>query len=346
MKAALQRYARRLWAGRGGPVAGIVRLLLLPAEWAWRGVTVIRNLRYDRTGGEAVPGLSVISVGNLAVGGTGKTPVASWVVRQLVAFGRRPVVLHGGYGRDEPLLHARWTPDVPVVTGRDRVTGGHRAADLGADVAVLDDGFQHRRIARDLDLVLVAVEDPFPGPCLPRGPYREGPRALLRADGVILTRKTASEEDARALAGRIAALLPGVRLLGALRLTIDGLIPLDGGVGRPAPGAQALVVTAVGRPSSVERSVAEALGADVDLVSYADHHDFTRQEAVAARARAGTRPIVVTEKDAVKLEAFAEALGECYVARQTIEWDWGEDDVRGAVQAALQGPARTNRSAP
>ena len=290
-----------------------------------------RNQHFERTAIVSVSGLRVISVGNLAVGGTGKTPIASWVVRELAGVGKHPALLHGGYGMDEPELHRRWTPDVPVIVERDRVAAAHEAMLQKADVVVLDDAFQHRRLARDVDLVVLAVEDRFPGPVLPRGPYREPPGSLERASAIVLSRRTASESEARSLAERLQGLVPEVPVIACAHLHPGQWKPLAAPSAAPVDGRSvgpALVLTAVGRPDAVRGGVAEIVGSEVTLLAYADHHEFSESEVLDARRRAGRRPIVVTEKDAVKLEPFADELGICYVMEQSLRWDWGEDAVR------------------
>ena len=108
-----------------------------------------------------------------------------------------PALLLSGYGTDEVLLHRSWNPSVPVLADPDRVAGARRAVRDGASTVVVDDGFQHRRLARDLDIVLLSVEDPFPGGVLPVGPYREPAESLARAHAIVLTRRGASIEAAR-----------------------------------------------------------------------------------------------------------------------------------------------------
>lgn len=341
MMSLLQRFARRLWRGEAGVWGAVVSVLLLPLEWAWRYTVMRRNHHFERTAIVSIGGLRVISVGNLAVGGTGKTPIASWVVRVLQDAGKRPALLHGGYGLDEPELHRRWTPDVPVIVERDRVAAAHEALDRGAGVVVLDDAFQHRRLGRDVDLVVLAVEDRFPGPVLPRGPYREPTGALERASGIVLSRRTASETEARALADRVRSLVPDVPVIACAQLKPGEWRPLAAPSAEPIDGRSvgpALVLTAVGRPDAVRRGVSDIVGANVTLLAYADHHEFSESEVLDARRRAGHRPIVVTEKDAVKLEPFADELGVCYVMEQALTWDWGEDAVRSLISAGGKAP--------
>ena len=349
MNAAMQGLARRLWSDEGGVAGSLLSGLLLPAEWVWRFAVSVRNRRFDWTAPTVVQGLCVVSVGNLAVGGTGKTPITSWLAKAVAEMGGRPAILHGGYGRDEPMLHERWTPDVPVFVDRDRVAGGRRAVEQGVDVAVLDDAFQHRRIARDVDLVVLAVEDPFPGPLLPRGPYREPVASLERADAILLSRRTATDEAAVAMADRVRALVPGTPVVACAHLEPAGLRPLASpawanvrtgstdGVALPALG-RVMVLTAVGRPDTVLENVSRVVAGDVTLRAYGDHHEFSRGDVRDARRRAGGQPIVVTEKDAVKLERFADELGTCYVIQQTLTWDWGEQDLCSLLSVA--GPGR------
>ena len=191
MKAALSVFARRWWAGKAGMRGYLLSGLLAPASWAYGLLVSMRNGAYERDVGERVPGLRVISVGNLAVGGTGKTPLSAWVARFLSDRGVATAIVSRGYGRDELVLHRQWNPEVAVEADSDRILAAVRARDAGAAVAVLDDGFQHRRLARDLDLVILAAEDRFPGRLLPTGPYREPAASLARADVILVTRRTA-----------------------------------------------------------------------------------------------------------------------------------------------------------
>src|SRR5262245_13262679 len=180
------------------PWATVTRALLAPASVLYGGVTGIRNSLYDRgTFASVTSSIPVVSIGNLAVGGAGKTPLSAWVASELASRGAHPAIVMRGYGDDEPRVHALLNPDVPVVVNADRVAAVQVAAARGADVAVLDDAFQHRRIARIEDIVLVSA-DGWTGSVrlLPSGPWRESPRALKRASFVIVTRKAASSDKA------------------------------------------------------------------------------------------------------------------------------------------------------
>src|SRR5438876_5539483 len=186
-----------LISGRArGVGSSLCRLALSVASGPYGSAVHLRNWCYDRgwlpTHRPPVP---VISVGNLTAGGTGKTPCVEYLARFLQARGLRPAVLSRGYrgnGRpnDEALILEANLPDVPHLQGKDRVTRASQAVRVfGADVLILDDGFQHRRLRRDLDLVLIDAMNPWGhGRLLPRGLLREPISSLRRADAVIVTR--------------------------------------------------------------------------------------------------------------------------------------------------------------
>lgn len=334
MRSLLERSARRWWAGTGRGAPAIVVGLLAPLSWLWRAVTAVRNARYDRSGAAvSVPGLHVVSVGNLAVGGTGKTPVAAWIARYHRARGRTVAVLLSGYARDEVLLHRRWAPDLTVIADRDRVAAARRAHDHGAGVAVLDDGFQHRRLARTVDIVLLAAEVPFPGRLMPLGPYREPPSALERATAVVITRRTASEAEARAFAERIEAGWPG-RVKACARLVGGSWADLRG-VARRAPEGDVLAVAGVGRPEEFGATVRALLPGNVQIEAFSDHHEYSRNDVAGIVRRAAGRSLVVTEKDAVKLVEHEQLVTDACVLRQAVEWDWGEAAVAALLEAGV-----------
>ena len=293
-----------------------------------------RNRRYDRVGGARLEGIRIASVGNLAVGGTGKTPLTAWMARELSDRGARPAVLMRGYGHDEALLHRRWNPDVDVVVGPDRVAGAHIARARGAGVAILDDGYQHRRLARDLDLVLLAVEDPRPVRVLPAGPYREPWSGLGRADAVVLTRRRASLAEAEALARAVEAEFPGL-VRAAVRLAPGAWTDLEGTPSAPPRGPM-LAVAAVARPEAFRADVEERSGEPVELLAFADHHEYTASDTRKIARRAAGRTVVVTEKDAVKLVPHGDALGGARVISQELRWDWGQEAI-GTLLDELAG---------
>lgn len=332
---ALHELARRWWAGELGGAGRALDALTAPAEWLYRGATAARNHVYERKvlhSGHA--GVTVISVGNLTVGGAGKTPVAAWLLQVLLRRGRRPALLHGGYADDEPALHRLWAPDVPVIAERDRLRGAARAVAAGADVLVLDDAFQHRRIARDLDLVLVSAERWTPSPrLLPRGGWREHPAALARADVVGITRRTASRARAQEVSRAIAAFAPNAPLV-EFRLAAAGWQDGDGAPAEP-PGP-AFAVTAIAEPMAFLENAAEAGAVIGGQRSWPDHHAYKAEDAAAVMREAGALPIVTTAKDWVKLSSLLPA-ARVRVLRQEVIIESGGEALERALESVLRG---------
>jgi tetraacyldisaccharide 4'-kinase len=335
MNGKLSTFVRRSWVGQGGVPGYLLSGMLAPASWVYGSLVSMRNRVYDRRGGVRVRGLRVVSVGNLAVGGTGKTPFAAWIARFLSEHGTTAAIVSRGYGRDELLLHRRWNPQVHVEAHPDRVLAAERARDAGVTVVVLDDGFQHRRLARDLDLVLLAAEDPFPGRLLPTGPYRETAASLARADVILVTRRTASSERALAILQRARDFAPS-RLVGVVRLAAGGWLDL-GGKQIVAPSSDALVVAAVARPEDFRENVAVLLGREVALLAFPDHHEYRDDDIRRITTVADGRSVVMTEKDAVKLAPWASELPDAHVLTQRIVWESGRDELEMRISEAVGG---------
>jgi tetraacyldisaccharide 4'-kinase len=191
---------------RRGAGAAIVRGVLRLVEPCYAAAVRWRNWRYDR-GATKVhrAGVPVVSVGNLTLGGTGKTPVVRWIAQWLYNRGARAAVVSRGYGakrgaaNDEALELRRLLPDVPHFENPDRLAAAREAvATMGCQAIVLDDGFQHRRLARDLDVVLLDALEPFGfGHVFPRGMLREPITGLRRADVVVLSRADLLDAERR-----------------------------------------------------------------------------------------------------------------------------------------------------
>jgi tetraacyldisaccharide 4'-kinase len=296
----MSRAIERIWAA-DGPAAWA----LTPLSWLFGAATGARNLLFDLGLLRAHPlGLPAVSVGNVSVGGTGKTPVAAWVAAQLLELGAHPAILLRGYGDDEPLVHARLNPGIPVIANPDRVAGAAEAKAKGATVLVLDDAFQHRRAARDLDVVLVAAEQGEAHRLLPAGPLREGRRALRRANLVVVTRKSASLAEAEGVAAGWTG-FAGAPPTAVLALHPGPLRPVEpSGASLPLStlaGKRVLAISAIGAPAAFEAQLRSA-GAVVESAAYADHHAFTESDVAALVRRAGVTDLTIcTLKDAVKL---------------------------------------------
>ena len=330
----------RVWFGRD-PLARAARAALAPLAWSYGVVIGTRNRLYDRglLGAEPLA-LPALSVGNMTVGGTGKTPIAAELAARLLAAGARPAIVLRGYGADEPLVHARLNPGAIVVASPDRVRGVAEARERGADVAVLDDALQHRRARRLADVVLVSadrwVDDPRR--LLPAGQWREPITALRRAALVVVTRKAASDAAVAAVSRDVRAASPGVPI--AVAALVPGeLRDLASGARRPIEalrGRRVLAVAAVGDPSAFARQLAAA-GADVRLRRFPDHHAFTSAdvERLAVDA-ADADDVVCTLKDAVKLDPlWPRARTTLWYVSQAVELREGAADVDRLVRRLL-----------
>lgn len=335
----VQAWVQRWWAGEAGPAGRAADVVLAPAEAAFRAGVRLRNGAFDRgwMRSERIS-IPVISVGNVAVGGAGKTPVSAWIARRLADWGRRPAIALRGYGEDEIQVHRELNPDIPVFRGARRVDAAREAHSAGRDVVVLDDAFQHRALARDLDLVLIAAEswDAHPR-VLPRGPWREGVDALARADLLVITRKSASAARAAEVQAELGRLLPRIPV-SRIALRPAELRPLHGGAPievSALAGKKVLAVAALATPGSFVQHLRDA-GAEVDAALYADHHEFTAEEAHSIRQRSGTGWMVMTHKDAVKLRALLPADAPAFVLHQRVETEAGADLLDAALRRALE----------
>jgi tetraacyldisaccharide 4'-kinase len=338
-----------------GPGPSLARLALACLAAPYGLAVACRNAAYDRgllpVLRAAVP---VISIGNLTLGGTGKTPLVAWAAALLARHGRRPAIVSRGYGAapgersDEAAELAILLPGVPHVADRDRVAAAARATALGAEAVVLDDGFQHRRLARDLDIVAVDATDPFGcGRLFPRGLLREPLGGLARAQAVVLTRASAVTAERRAairaaLTAACRGAAPPVwaeadhRPVG-LRDAGGGTRPLD-----ELRGRRVLAFAGIGNPAAF-RSALAALGADVVAFRpLPDHHAYTAadleslaREATAARAELA----VTTLKDLVKIRRQALDGLPLAALEIAIEFAAGGAEVAAAIRAAVAGRA-------
>jgi tetraacyldisaccharide 4'-kinase len=306
--------------------------LLAPAEAIYRVVVTARGVLYDRKVFRAEDfSIPIISVGNLTVGGTGKTPVAAWIASRLSAKGVIPGIVLRGYGADEIIVHQRLNEGAPVIASADRVRGIREAIAQGVDAVVLDDAFQHRRASRDADVVLVNADAWSGSPrLLPAGPWREPLRAAKRGTLVIITRKTADRSKVEDVRRALANAAPHVPVAtahlapGDLRSTTTGqTLPLH-----VLQGADLTAIAAIADPNSFFRQLTE-LGAVVRPHSFADHHAFTRREASdLARHASSSDFVVCTLKDAVKLESLwpAEA-GSLWYVSQRLRIEDGQEHI-------------------
>jgi tetraacyldisaccharide 4'-kinase len=329
-----------LWTSRG-PLARAGRATLLPLAGAWELASGLRRRAY-RAGWLTPARLPrpAVAVGNLAVGGAGKTPMAAWVAAWYGTRGIRAGVLLRGYGGDEAAVHREAAPAAIVVEDPDRRRGAARAAAAGAEVLVLDDGFQHLQVARDVDLVLVSAESATLPPWrFPAGPWREGWRELRRADLVVVTVKAASDAAVARAVDRVRRFAPD-RSVAVARLSLAGLTGLRTGARLPLDvlaGARVLATTGIADPAGFRRQL-EAAGACVAARAWRDHHPFSLRDVTwILRAAAKLDYVVVTAKDATKLRTlWPDGAPEALVARLTVEWEDGGRAVEDILHGCLE----------
>ena len=357
MSTMTQQIRDAVWARRG--VRGWAAWLALqPASGLFATGVALRNLAY-RSGVLHVhhARIPVVSVGNLSVGGTGKTPMTLWLARQLAARGARVAILLRGYkgrGRGVTVVSKGNGPEVDVDTAGDeavmlakcfngvvltaarRVDGVAAAEQLGCTVVVLDDGFQHRALARNFDLVLLNGRR---GGLLPAGPMRERRSALKRAHAVALVAKGDDEPLAQPGLSRLA------QPVFAVRFAAQSLVESDAGRWRELPigllsGRRVAVVSGLADPGPFYASVRQWDAQIEEIFEYPDHHRYTQAEWQSiSRGTRDIELIVTTEKDLVKLESFPFAKGKLVALRIAPDID-GDDRLAHMVAEACGLDAR------
>lgn len=314
-----QAFLQTISGNRRGAAASVARLVLQAAEPGFALAAGLRGALYDRQilRTYAAP-RPVISVGNITTGGTGKTPIVLWLADAVAKRGRRPAVLLRGYksgaaGSDEAqLLRERLasadprSSAVPVVANADRVAAALALAQSTPqiDLFILDDGFQHRRLAREFDLVLIDATQPFGfGHLLPRGLLREPPRSLARADAILLTRcDQIAPEQLADLKRQIQQFAPELPIY-SCDFVPDGWIGAEKEAAS-APSGSCLGVCGIGNPGAFERSARLAGAQVVKMIRLDDHHHYSADDVrhLAAECHAiDAAAVVTTEKDLTKL---------------------------------------------
>ena len=310
-------------------------IILPPLSVLYNAVTRTRLSLYRRgTFHSTKLDRPVISVGNITAGGTGKTPLVEWVARTLAAAGKKVCILTRGYGRDNPdrmvivsdgrkvlatpseagdepfLLATNLTGVSAVISNADRVAAGNEAIkQFGADCFVLDDGFQHLRLQRDLNIVTIDATNPWGGGnLLPYGRLREPLSGLSRADVIVITR-TDQVKELDAINTEIRKHVPNIPVFQS-QMRISRITPLSDSSGALVPPVAAFC--AVGNPQSFFNAVPYELAFEK---SFADHHRYSQSEIdslIDAATLAGANSLITTAKDAVKLRSLSFSL-PCYV---------------------------------
>jgi tetraacyldisaccharide 4'-kinase len=334
---------------RRGWDASVIRGVLWGASWPYRAAIWLRNRRYDWGLGVTFLPVPIVSVGNLSLGGTGKTPCVEWVARVYREKELQVAILSRGYGassgrNDEAMVLDENLPDVPHLQGPDRVTLAKTAIEeLESDVLVLDDGFQHRRLGRHLDLVLIdATQPPHHDYVFPRGTLREPIHELHRADAIILTRcDQADPEDVDRLRRRFSCPIVATTSHAPIELVgLTGHRPLSELRGKPIAAFCGL-----GNPIAFRRTL-EDLGADlIAFRTYPDHHPYHRADVEELCSWAESLPsdtiITTTQKDFVKLRILELAGRPVWAVRVGLRFQDGEDAIRERLDAVLATDRRS-----
>jgi tetraacyldisaccharide 4'-kinase len=303
-----------------------MKLALVVFSLFSRSISRIKNFLYDRGVFKArrAP-IPIISVGNISLGGTQKTPLAMELLSRLLAVGRRPALISRGYkgswekpggvlsdgrailgtwqdGGDEPYLVARAFPSVGVYVGKDRLTSCRRAVEAGFDIAVLDDGFQHRRLARDLEIVLYSSEE--------KVALREPLSALRRSDILLLKDGEEKVSSIDRLRGRWTGDIFAYSVVtrGVTDLRTGELVPKEGLAKR-----RLLAFCGIARPGRFAKTLREAGLEVVSFLPFPDHHPYPHvslEKIIRAGHSQGADALITTGKDAVKIAGRVKELGD------------------------------------
>ncbi len=311
----------------------------------------IRNRLYDRGWlRQTQAAVKVISIGNLTTGGTGKTPLVIWLYQRLQSWGYHPGILTRGYKTskmrltDEPAILLKNCPEAKLVINPNRSEGSKQAVEeMGADILILDDGFQHRRLKRDLDLVVIDSTCPFGyRRLLPAGMLREPVASLRRADAVVITRsEQVNPEEIEELVLQIRTIRPVIPI--GISRTIHPYVHLPGGLQRSTEelrGKKAMAFCGIGNPEAFYQQL-RLYG--VDLVStrtFEDHYSYSDgaiDSLYEQAAKNGAEYLLTTEKDWVK--SVNVTLGDqpiplAYLPMK-LEFIQGGDTIEGVISECI-----------
>ncbi|MBN1853542.1 MAG: tetraacyldisaccharide 4'-kinase [Pirellulales bacterium] len=333
-------------------VASVSRAILAGIEVPYALSVAWRNRRYDRGQAETYSaGVPVISVGNLTLGGTGKTPMVRWIAQHVQALGRRVAILSRGYGtstgnrNDEALELESTAPEILHLQNPDRVAAAQIAVrDHRIDTIVLDDGFQHRRLARDLDIVLLDATNPFGyGRIFPRGLLRESALGLARANGIVLSRADVIDPESRLeIQKQVERLAPRAFWCEASHAPQSLVNTMgDRQSWTLLEGEPVAAFCGIGSPLGFRRTL-ESCGIHVAAWRvFPDHHSYSARD-IAALANwaqtAGTTAVLCTQKDLVKINQHRLGNLPLWAMAIEIEFHIGLEWMHQAVDRILLPP--------
>ncbi len=341
------------------------KTLLYAVSLPYRLIINLRNWLYDyKIFREVKLPCPVISVGNITVGGTGKTPCVIWLAQMLQQHGFKPTVLSRGYGSknsqpvtivsdgnniissstiagDEPYLIARSLRGIPVITGPKRVLTGKTAIDkFGANVLICDDAFQHRQIFRDINILLLDSQVPFGnGHMLPRGSLREPLAALHRADAFILTRTNEATKINTTIAKLAAA--ENISVFESSHRPVD-VIKGDYSVQLTLAELKDKNVCAfagIAQPDSFKKTIKAAGAQIISFDIFPDHHRYSPKELKNIRSnfsKSNADLLITTEKDGMRLQEFTEFLNDIYLLRVELAMVPNENSLKNFILGKLE----------
>ncbi|MHC4659342.1 MAG: tetraacyldisaccharide 4'-kinase [Planctomycetota bacterium] len=359
-----QQAYRELISGQNtGLVAAFLRLSLRGASWFYLIVTALRNFLYSQ-GWLKIHRVNavVISIGNITAGGTGKTPLVIWLCKSLQQKGFRCAVLTRGYKThtkkratsdeqratrtDEPAILAKSCPEAKVIVNPDRVAGAAEAINkFGAQVLIMDDGFQHRRLNRDLDIVTIDAMQPFGyGKILPAGLLREPVAGLKRADAVVITRcDQISESQLSRIEKKLQAIGPNITIASSMHTAVCAKSIDNREVSlEQLKDKKVFAFCGIGNPDAFMNTI-KGLGTTlVGSKIYNDHHHYTDDCLADIYKQAvyrGADLILTTQKDWTKVTTLPSVKKDIPFAYLAIELNFlaGEDRLRGLIEDALAG---------
>lgn len=295
----------------------IVIGLLLPLSWLYSFLISLRSKLYEMNIFKSrTANIPVIGIGNITAGGTGKTPFAIYLARHLISLGKNPAIVSRGYkssgkaGNDEEKLVKNHIPEIVYCSNPDRFTAVNKAAESGADVAILDDGFQHLRLRRDLNIVTLDSNCPFSNNhVIPAGFLREPAVGLNRADIIVLTKvNNPDSSEISRIKDILANICPDIPVICSNHKT-SGIKSISGEIKQDIFEGEVIALSSIAKPSSFRNSL-EFIGIPViSELCYSDHHIYTEKDIekiVLYTKERNINTIISTEKDIVKLREYSK----------------------------------------
>ena len=333
----------------------LLRLLLRLLSVGYSIIIQLRNLMYSagwlkahRT--DAI----VISIGNITTGGTGKTPLVIWLCKQMSSDYQCSILTRGykttkqknEYLTDEPAIFAESCPEINVIVNPDRVSGAEEAAiKFGSKVLIMDDGFQHRRLARDMDIITIDASLPFGyGKVLPAGLLREPVSSLKRADAVVITRcDEVAENELSKIEEKLRQTNPDIVIAQSVHAPayVKSMDNKEIGL-EELNGKKVYAFCGIGNPDSFLRTVKAAGAEIIDSTIFNDHHHYTEaciEDIFVQAKKLKADLILTTQKDQNKITQQTTLKTEISLAYIAIEIEFlsGEDKLRGLIEKTLAG---------